>query len=408
MGYLKYLKKYFKLQGYHLLYKKSWPYFRNAIMESGGPNYKGFPLISSAEATRRGKMLLSALGCNSSLSNSEILKCAQQLDPISILNATYIYLLTEIFYAGIYSSTSVTLFPFVIDNKTFTRTVEDSLAKKEFKKCKIITGFTSNEAGYFIATGGVLGSDPAYWDLIAKNYNSTMIYEFLTAYFFFFPNYPQRPDEKFFPNLINQYFSKDFQDPIFNGHYIDYLSKIGTDFLFTCPSFQMAEIYTHAKLESYVYSYNYRISTTNFPKSLGVVHTDELAVVFAEPLASKAPSIPASENNWSSAYHNYSNEEKKFTEDFLLYWTNFIKYNNPNYGLPKSYSPWKPFVNTLLNLDRFNSSTKERIGNYLVFNGSYIKTVNGFESHKCAFWNYTADGPYSNNYILINILIQVQ
>jgi carboxylesterase type B len=24
--------------GYHLMYEKSWPYFRNAIMESGGPN----------------------------------------------------------------------------------------------------------------------------------------------------------------------------------------------------------------------------------------------------------------------------------------------------------------------------------------------------------------------------------
>ena len=379
------------------MYKKSWPYFRNAIMESGGPNYKGFPLASSAEATRRSKMLLSVLGCNSSLSNSELLKCAQQLDPISILNATYVYLLPKIFYAEVYYFTSIAIFPFVLDNKTFTQSVEQSLAKKEFKKCKIIAGFTSNEAGYFIATGGVLGKNPAYWDVVAKSYNSTMFNQILNAYFFFFPNYPQRPDKNFFPNLINQYFSnKDFQDPMFTGLYVDYLNKIASDFIFICPTFQMAEIYTHAKLESYVYSYNYRISTTIFPESLGVVHTDELAVVFAETLASKAPSVPAKENYWSSAYHNYSNEEKKFTEDFLLYWTNFIKYNNPNYGLPKSSNPWKPFVNTLLNLDRFNSSTKMRIGNYMVFNGSYIKTVNGFESHKCAFWNYTADGPYSN------------
>lgn len=27
--------------GYHLFYPGSWPYFRNAIMESGGPTYKG-------------------------------------------------------------------------------------------------------------------------------------------------------------------------------------------------------------------------------------------------------------------------------------------------------------------------------------------------------------------------------
>ena len=28
--------------GYHLFYPKSWPYFRNAILQSGGPTYKGF------------------------------------------------------------------------------------------------------------------------------------------------------------------------------------------------------------------------------------------------------------------------------------------------------------------------------------------------------------------------------
>ena len=28
--------------GYHLFYRQSWPYFRNAILESGGPTYQGF------------------------------------------------------------------------------------------------------------------------------------------------------------------------------------------------------------------------------------------------------------------------------------------------------------------------------------------------------------------------------
>jgi carboxylesterase type B len=29
--------------GYHLFYKKSWPYFRNAILESGGPTGSSNP-----------------------------------------------------------------------------------------------------------------------------------------------------------------------------------------------------------------------------------------------------------------------------------------------------------------------------------------------------------------------------
>ena len=51
---------------------------------------------------------------------------------------------------------------------------------------------------------------------------------------------------------------------------------------------------------------------------------------------------------------------------------------------------------SLINLDRLNSSAKVKMGNYLVFNGSSIKTVTGFESHKCAFWNYTIDGSQAN------------
>ena len=50
---------------------------------------KGFPLISSLEATRRAKSLLMFTGCNSTLSNNELLTCAQKLDYNTILNGIY-------------------------------------------------------------------------------------------------------------------------------------------------------------------------------------------------------------------------------------------------------------------------------------------------------------------------------
>ena len=83
-------------------------------------------------------------------------------------------------------------------------------------------------------------------------------------------------------------------------------------------------------------------------------------------------------NHFSSTNHNYSNDEKKFTERFLSYWINFIKYNDPNYSVDDDdLENWKPFGS--------KHSSKHSV-NYLKFGQDNIELIKGFEDHKCNFW----------------------
>ena len=390
--------------GFHLFYEKSWPYFRNAIMESGGPTSKGFPLLSSAEATRRAKELFSVLGCSVNSSNSEILKCAQSLSTSSILNATYSYLMKKVFLSDFLSSTSVTVFPLVLNNVTFAQSINQALIKGAFKKCKIITGFTSDEYGFFIANTGALGADPSQWEQNARAINSSQAFDFLDLFFYFYPSYPERSGSNLTQNIIEEYFPKENS----SGQqiaYVSYLSQIASDFIFVCQSFEMAEAYAKSKLDAYVYSYNHRISSTIFPEVLGVVHTDELAMVFAETLSSKIPPILTPDNFWSSIYNNYSSTEKRFNEEFLTYWTSFIKYDDPNYLIVGESKKWRPFVNSSINLNKLDAVSKMNAGSFIAFKADNIKMNTGFSSHKCAFWNYTLNN--ANSLSFSNILVKI-
>jgi carboxylesterase type B len=380
--------------GYHLVYRKSWPYFRNAIMGSGAPTYKSFPLLSPTEATRRAKDLLGYLGCNRSSSNREIIECAQRLEANSILNATQFYLNDRIFINGLRALSSLAPFAFVFDNRTFTKPIEESLARGEFKKCSLITGSNTNEFAFFLPSLGLLGDDPAKWDAMARNFSATQLRGWLSETFHFYPSYPARSEDSFVSSVLNEYMPSGQPG---EDIYLNYYSHILSDFVFTCPVLQMAEIYSRAKLSSYVYSYNFRISTSVLPEVLGVAHVDELAVVFAEPLGSKEASEETARNPWSSANHEYSSEEKKFTEDFLVYWTNFIKHNDPNYGLSRASSGrWRTFFDVFTDLDRLNASQKENGGAYMMFNRTSMRSVSGYGMSRCSFWNYTRDGSRAN------------
>jgi hypothetical protein len=79
-----------------------------------------------------------------------------------------------------------------------------------------------------------------------------------------------------------------------------------------------------------------------------------------------------------------------FTENFLNYWINFVKYNDPNYFISRSnLTNWQPFVDTSTSLAKMNASQKLATGRYLVFGQDSIYMKNGFASHNCDFWNYT-------------------
>ena len=91
------------------------------------------------------------------------------------------------------------------------------------------------------------------------------------------------------------------------------------------------------------------------------------------------------QNPFSSITHNYSSDSKKFTENFISIWANFVKHDNPNYGKNKSERDyWKSFLDEPADL---KSSSKLTNGNYISFNNREISMKSDFSMHMCNFWD---------------------
>ena len=116
----------------------------------------------------------------------------------------------------------------------------------------------------------------------------------------------------------------------YNPDYLDYFIQIVTDQRYKCSAYELSEIYSKlTDTNVYTYLYGYRISTTNVPIKYEAIHRDELATIFAEPLSIKTPPLISS-NIWSATAHEYSIDERLISERIVQYWSNFIKYDNPN------------------------------------------------------------------------------
>jgi len=104
------------------------------------------------------------------------------------------------------------------------------------------------------------------------------------------------------------------------------------------------------------------------------------------------PPILPTDNWYTSTKHNYSVDGKKFTENFLYYWTNFIKYNDPNYLRPNiKTESWLPFSDDSKTLEKANASAQLTSARYLVFNQNDFIMSNDFSVHQCDLWGYTSN-----------------
>ena len=73
-------------------------------------------------------------------------------------------------------------------------------------------------------------------------------------------------------------------------------------------------------------------------------------------------------------------EERLFTERIINYWSNFIRYDDPNYI---GEGGWLPFNEP--------GSQPNDTGNFIVFANSGIRMESDYSSHKCGYWNFTND-----------------
>ena len=93
------------------------------------------------------------------------------------------------------------------------------------------------------------------------------------------------------------------------------LDEAAGDFHFLCPVIDFANIYAMNKLDVFFYHYTQRSSRHWFPEWMGVMHGDEISFVFGEPLYPE---------------NNYTYNEKVLSRKMLKYWSNFVRFENPN------------------------------------------------------------------------------
>lgn len=317
--------------GYHLLYKPSWPYFRNAILESGGPLEPGSKtFLNSSDSTGISFAIGSSLGCNS-ITNQELLECLK--------NASLAGL-----YKGYLNFSKYP--PLVANGIDFSANPDDLFKSGDVKRCNILIGSNTKERAYFFKSNyTVLEKD--------STGNLTFARNMLKQYFIDY-NYPiQRYEpaiktmDEFVDKVISLYLTSDEMNNK-TSPFFDFYVQAVTDTRYKCSAYELAERYSNINQNAYVYLYGYHLSTSEFSPKYEAVHTEELAMIFAEPLSIKKPPLIDS-NPWSSTRHNYSVEERLISETIATYWTNFVKYENPNGLAPQqdwpTYKVNSPFRN---------------------------------------------------------------
>ena len=90
----------------------------------------------------------------------------------------------------------------------------------------------------------------------------------------------------------------------------DALDKMVGDYAFTCPVVDFAYRYAETGNNVYMYYFNERASVSPWPTWSGVLHADEIAFVFGEPL----------NRTW-----NYDGKEISLSRKMMAYWANFAK-----------------------------------------------------------------------------------
>ena len=241
----------------------------------------------------------------------------------------------------------------VLDGVVFPESPARALARKNFKKTKLLLGTNRNEGYYFLMY-------------------------FLADIFKLSPNITQmtRADFKRAVKDVNMFVSPvgleaiayeytDWLEPNDSAKMSLALDQMVADYQFVCPTLHLAQTYADTMLphvEVYEYFFNHRSSVNAWPGWTGVLHGDEINFIFGEPL--------------NETHFNYTEEEKQLSRDMMVTWANFAKTGNPNKfedgGWLKSFY-WPVYSRTF----------KE----YLVLNAANKSKGFGLNSRKCAFWN---------------------
>ena len=287
----------------HLVYKPSWPYFSSAIIQSGTLPYT--KCISTTEATRRlnGVSLIS--NCSKS-TNEKTLDCLRTIEPNLLAKLSIEYF-------------DLNNWPLIVfDEITIKKQPSDSFAQGEFKNANLLIGSNTKEFGISFAPKGLT---PISLENEASLAGILM---------FSFPG-----NQKLVNEIIDFYVKPLNKTQLAHNHvdvYVDHLIEIIGDSNFVIPSIQLAEYQSKKNSNVFAYSYAYHIGSSGFESKYEAVHSEEMFMVFGEPLSVKSSPLlnTGIYTGYSSLHHNYSVADCKVSEQMMNYWSNFIKNNNPS------------------------------------------------------------------------------
>lgn len=318
--------------GYHLLLKSSWPYFRNAILQSGNPTTLDLDtlLLTPNKAFSIALNIAANFSCD--LTNAtNVLSCLQSVnsnDFNQIANGFQTYP------------------AFVLDKNVFDQPPRKLFESGNFKHCNILTG--SNNFEELLLAPSEIGND-LISQLVYGNFSSlrTALKKRLQI------------DDIILNKIIFLYVPLiKINDKTINFYY--YFIEIITDFQYKCPTYKFADFVMKYNMNAFVYSYAHRLSFSNQPPVNGAAHSEELAILFGYPLT---------DNSIATI------EERMFSEQIIKYWGSFIANEKPTIT-----KEWSKFSDYRLALTRNVFTLKSN----LMANTVILPTFD----LKCKFWNY--------------------
>lgn len=314
--------------GYQMLFKKSWPYFRNAILQSGNPTTLDIDtlLLRPTDANGVSAKIGAKVGCNQK-ANADLLACLQTADKTKV-NTAAVYLIS---YPA-----------FVLDPEVFDQLPKDIFNQGKFKKCNVLTGYNTYEEASLAADeiGSYIKALKAGQMSALKSALKKRLYI----------------NDTTADLIINFYVPNDEQNNS-DVDYYNYFIDIITDFQYKCPTAQLSEIISRNQKNAYTYTYGHKASydDSNFD---GAAHGDELEFVFGAPLFDTK---------------TYTQAERAFSEKLVRYWGNFVKNEKPT-----ANDEWL----------KFGTSDSSTIRNVLFLKAGGIKNYQYSTTDRiCQFWN---------------------
>eukprot|EP00095_Tigriopus_kingsejongensis_P006002 maker-scaffold505_size153196-snap-gene-0.26 protein:Tk06002 transcript:maker-scaffold505_size153196-snap-gene-0.26-mRNA-1 annotation:"ace1 type acetylcholinesterase" len=322
----------------HLLSPLSRNLFSQAIMQSATAVVP-WGIITKEESLMRGLRLAELMNCPHDRKNLRpTIDCLRQKNSTEMVHKEW---------DGIVFG--VCEFPFVpiIDGSFLDETPQTAMDSENFKKTNIMLGTNQDEAIFFIMY---------YLVDLFKNEESVHVtrQDFIRAV----------SETNLYVKQVGQeaiiYEYTDWLNPNNALKNRDAIDKMVGDYAFTCPVVEFAYQYANSGNNVYMYYFSERASTNPWPTWAGVLHGDEIAFIFGEPL---------------NRSRNYDQSEIALSRRMMAYWANFAKTGNPSVSADGTWATtyWP-----------LHTADKREV---LELNANYTRTLDGLRVKKCAFWN---------------------